>query len=143
MFLSVDGTLVVQLINFAIFFGILNLIFLRPVGRAIRERREYINSLTNDYDRYQAEAASLRAQAESVRGAARREAEALLSKRRAETSNETAEISGTYAQQATQTVEAAHETVTGELQAARANEAATVRDLAHLMVERTMTGAAQ
>ncbi|MGC1380730.1 MAG: ATP synthase F0 subunit B, partial [Candidatus Baltobacteraceae bacterium] len=64
-FLSIDGTLVVQLVNFAIFFAILNVVFLRPVAAAIRKRREYINSLVTDYDRYQAEARSLREQAEA------------------------------------------------------------------------------
>ena len=73
MFLSIDGTFIVQLINFAIFFAILNVVFMRPVSRAIVARREYINSVTNDYDRYQAETKALRTQAESIRAAARRE----------------------------------------------------------------------
>ena len=63
MFLSLDGTLIVQLVNFAIFFALLNLVFLRPVGRAIAKRRAYINSLASDYERYQEEARSLRAEA--------------------------------------------------------------------------------
>ena len=54
-FFSIDGrTLVVQLVNFAIFFVVLNFVFLRPVSAAIRKRREYINSLVTDYDQYQA-----------------------------------------------------------------------------------------
>lgn len=65
-FLSVNGTLVVQLFNFAIFFAVLYVVFLRPVAAAIGRRRQYINSLVSDYDRYQAEAASLRAQAEEI-----------------------------------------------------------------------------
>ena len=65
MFLSLDGTLFVQLINFAIFFALLNVVFLRPVGRAIAKRRDYINGLVSDYDRYQDEAQNLREEAES------------------------------------------------------------------------------
>ena len=38
MLLSLDGTLVVQLVNFVIFLVILNAIFLRPVGCGDRER---------------------------------------------------------------------------------------------------------
>lgn len=140
MFLQLDGTFIVQLINFAIFFAILNFVFIRPVSRAIVARREYINSVTNDYDRYQAEAKALRAQAESIRAAARREAEGALSKTRAEASNEAADISAEFAQQATQTVEDAHRTVEAELQAARANEAERARELADLMVARTLAG---
>jgi F0F1-type ATP synthase membrane subunit b/b' len=140
MFLKLDGTFIVQLINFAIFFAILNFVFIRPVSRAIVARREYINSVTNDYDRYQAEAKALRAQAESIRAAARREAEAALSKSRAEASNEAAAISVEYGQQATQTVEEAHRAVEAELQAARADEVQRARELADLMVERTLAG---
>ena len=140
MFLQLDGTFIVQLINFAIFFAILNFVFIRPVSRAIVARREYINSVTNDYDRYQAEAKSVRAQAESIRAAARREAEATLTKARADASNEAAALSTQYGQQATQTIEAAHRTVESELQAARANEAQRARELADLMLERTLSG---
>jgi F-type H+-transporting ATPase subunit b len=138
MFLQLDGTFIVQLINFAIFFAILNVVFIRPVSRALIQRREYINSVTNDYDRYQAEAKALRAQAESVRAGARREAEAALSRARAEASNEAAALAAQYNRQATQIVEEAQRTVAGELQAARASQPQVVRDLADLMVERTV-----
>jgi F-type H+-transporting ATPase subunit b len=143
MFLSIDGTFIVQLINFAIFFAILNVVFMRPVSRAIVARREYINSVTNDYDRYQAEAKALRTQAESIRAAARREAEAALSKTRAEASNEAAAIAAQSAQQVTQTVEEAHRTVEIELTEARAGEDEKVRELADLMVQRTLVGTSQ
>ena len=45
MFLSLDGTFWIQLINFAIFFAILNVVFMRPVGEAIKKRRAYIDSV--------------------------------------------------------------------------------------------------
>ena len=45
MFLRIDGTFFVQLVNFAIFFAVLNVVFLKPVGAAIRKRREYIESV--------------------------------------------------------------------------------------------------
>lgn len=141
MFLSLDGTFIVQLINFAIFFAILNVVFIRPVSRALVQRREYINSVINDYDRYQAEAASLRTQAESIRAAARREAEAALSKARAEASNEASSLSVEYNERAMQIVEAADRAVAGELQAARACEGQLAGDLANLMVERTVGAA--
>jgi F0F1-type ATP synthase membrane subunit b/b' len=139
MFLKLDGTFIVQLINFAVFFAILNVVFVHPVSRAIVKRREYINSVTNDYDRYQAEATSQRTEAEAIRAAARRDAEATLAKARAEGSNESAAITAQYGQQATQTIEEAHRTVEGELEGARAKEAQMVGELASLMVERTVT----
>ena len=141
-FLSLDGTAIVQLVNFAIFFAVLNVVFLRPVGRAIRRRREYINSVTSDYDRYQAEAAALRTQAEGLRAAARREGEEMLARARADVSDESSKIAAQYAKRALQTIEEAHGAVQGEVDAARANEEQTVRELADLMVRRTLPEAA-
>jgi F-type H+-transporting ATPase subunit b len=139
-FLSLDwhGTALVQLLNFVIFFAILNVVFTRPVGRAIAKRREYINSVTGDYDRYQAEGNALRTQAEAIRAAARREAEQLAAQTRAETSNESARLSTEFAQQASEKVRAAHETVDSEVQAARSNEQRTVRELANEMFARAV-----
>jgi F-type H+-transporting ATPase subunit b len=142
-FLSVDGTLVVQLVNFAIFFAVLNVVFLRPVAAAIAKRREYINSLVSDYDRYQDEARSLRAEAESIRVAARREAEHRVAAARARASNEAAQMSSRYALQARSIVEEAQRTAQSELDAARAGEEQAVRGLARLMLDRVMPEAAQ
>lgn len=138
MFLYPDGTFFIQLINFVIFFAILNVVFLRPVAAAIRRRREYITSLVTDYDRYQAEAKTLREQATSIRAAARREAEHLVSGERARASNEAAEIAGQYTAQARQIVEGATATAAGELVAARRGLAAIVRQLSDFMVERVL-----
>jgi len=140
-FLAPDGTLVIQLINFAIFFAVLNVVFLRPVAAAIRRRREYINGLASDYERYQAEASQLREEAEDVRAAARRSAEHQLAAARAQASNEAAEIASRFAQQAQSTVEEAHRTVHAELESARADESQIVRQIADLMLERTVSEA--
>lgn len=142
-FLAINGTLVVQLVNFAIFFAILNFVFLRPVGRAIAKRREYINSLVSDYDRYQEEARTLRAEAENVRVAARRDAEHRVAAARAAGSNEAAEVTSKYAQRAQTIVEEARRTAESELEAARVGEDTAVRELAALMVERVIPEAAR
>jgi F-type H+-transporting ATPase subunit b len=143
MFLSLDGTLFVQLINFAIFFALLNLVFLRPVGRAIAKRRAYIDSLVSDYDHYQEEARSLREEASAIRAGARREAEHRISTARAVASNEAAEISGRYAQQARSTIEDAQKTAQAELETAYAGEGEAVRGLANAMLERVIPEAAR
>ena len=140
MFLKLDGTAVVQLINFAIFFAVLSVVFLRPVSKAIRERREYLNSVSSDYDRYQAEAGALRAQAEGERAAARRDAEAAIAKARAQASNESADLAAQYASKVQATVDAAHQTVASELESARKNEGAIVCQLADMMLDRTISG---
>jgi F0F1-type ATP synthase membrane subunit b/b' len=143
MFLQPDGTLIVQLVNFAIFFALLSVLFLRPVSQAIRKRREYINGVSADYDTYQAEAKRLRAQAEEIRAHARRDAAAHIAKDRAEASNASAELAVQYAAQVQATVESAHRTVAGELAAAREQEAQIVAQLSDLMVERTVVEAAK
>jgi F-type H+-transporting ATPase subunit b len=143
MFLQPDGTFWVQLINFAIFFVLLNVLFFQPVSRAIMKRREYINSVTADYDTYQAEANALRAQAEDVRAGARRDAEAIVAKARADASNQSADLALQYGQKAQAIVEDARRTVGAELTAARANQDQTVRELASLMVDRTVVEAAK
>ncbi len=143
MFLLPDGTFWIQLINFAIFFALLNVVFLRPVSAAIKKRRDYINSLTRDYDDYRSQAKKLHAQEDAIRAAARREAELTLSKARAEISNETAQLSAQYGAQAGQKIEQAHVTVAAELESARGGEEKTVREHADLMLERTVSEAAR
>jgi F-type H+-transporting ATPase subunit b len=141
MFLKLDGTFFVQLINFAIFFALLNVVFLKPVGNAIRKRREYINSLVAHYDLYREQAADLEAQAEATRATARRDAEGVLSKTRAEASNESAAIAEDYSRRAIEIIEGAHREVASELVAARERSRSTVRELADMMVERTLNEA--
>ena len=137
-FLSVDGTVFVQLLNFVIFFAILNVVFMRPVARAIAKRREYINSVTADYDRYQSEGKALRTQAEAIRAAARREAEQLASQARAEASNETARVSADYHARAAEEIQAAQRTVDSEVESARATESRTVSELADEIFSRAV-----
>ena len=137
-FLSVDGTFFVQLLNFVIFFAILNVVFMRPVARAIAKRREYINSVTADYDRYQAEGNALRTQADSIRAAARREAEQLAAQARAEASNESARLASDYSERAAAEIRQAHETVESELNVARADQPRTVRELAEEIFSRAV-----
>jgi F0F1-type ATP synthase membrane subunit b/b' len=138
-FLSIDWQdVLVQLINFAIFFAILNVIFLRPVSAAIRRRREYINSLVSDYDEYQAQAKSLREQAEGVRASARLDAEQRVAAARAAGSNEAAELATRYSQRVASIVGEAQETARRELDEARAGESAAARSVANFMLDRVI-----
>ncbi|MBV9332983.1 MAG: hypothetical protein JO146_03170 [Candidatus Eremiobacteraeota bacterium] len=138
MFLSLDGTAIVQLINFAIFFALLNVVFLRPVGRAIAKRRAYIDALASDYERYQGQARELREEAAAIRADARRKAEHHVAAARATASNEAAETSSRYARQAQEIIEEAQRNAAAQLGAARAGEGAAVRKLADLMLERVI-----
>lgn len=141
MFLAVDGTFWIQLVSFVVFYALLNVVFLRPVSAAIRKRREYINSVTRDYDTYQAEANVLRQHAEGLRAQARRAAEATIAQARAETSNSEAELATQSAQRVAETIAEATRTVQAESLAARVNEEQIVQQLANAMLERTLAEA--
>jgi F-type H+-transporting ATPase subunit b len=138
MFLSVDGTLLVQLVNFAIFFAILNVVFLRPLGNAIAKRRAYIDSLTKDYDTAQKAATDLRHQAEGIRADARRSAEQTLSRKRAEASDEAAAIAAEYHKRSQTIVDQAQARAASELEVARKNESALAAQLAGVLLSKAL-----
>jgi F0F1-type ATP synthase membrane subunit b/b' len=138
MFLSVDGTAIVQLINFAIFFAILNVVFLRPVGAAIRKRRAYIDSVQSDYDAYSRQVRELRTEAEAKRAAARREADETLVKVRTQSDNEAAAQVAEVTERASAIAEEARKAVDAELAGARAKEDDLSKALAATLVERAI-----
>ncbi len=136
--LTVDGTALVQLVNFAIFFAILNVVFLRPVGRAIRKRREYIDGVHGDYERYQRDARTLRAEADAKRVAARNEAQGSVATARTKAEAEAAAIAAGFAGKAEAIADEARATVEGELTKARARENELAGALAATLVERAV-----
>ncbi len=138
MFLSIDGTLLVQVVNFVLFIVLLNVAFLRPVGRAIAQRRAYIDGLARDIESGEAEVRSARGTAEEHRAAARREADAAIAKARVTAQNEAGQVTGDYQSRAIAIVEDAHRQVGGEIEAARTNEAQIVDGLAQTMLERAI-----
>lgn len=142
MFLSIDGTFVLQLINFAVFYFVLRAIFLKPVGEAIAKRRAYINGVLRDYEEAVAETRRLRAQGDVRRAAARRDADETVARVRAQASNEAAELAGRYNAQAAERIAQAQATVAAEMVEARQREDALVRDLADTMMQRAIGGAA-
>ncbi len=140
-FLSLDGTFWVQLLNFAIFFALLNALFLRPVGAAIKKRRAHIDGVQADYERYVHQATTLRSDADGRRSAARRAAEETVAKARAAAETEAqAEIAGrTVESQAI--IEQARATVALEVSAAKARESELSQNLAKTLLERAIGGA--
>ncbi len=138
MLLSLDGTLVVQLVNFVIFLVILNAIFLRPVGAAIAKRRAYIDGVATDIEKYEAERRSLASAADEARAAARRAADATIAQARARAQGEAAVIVADHQAQATAIVAEAQATVALELAQARSTEHEVVESLARTMLERAV-----
>lgn len=138
MFLSIDATLIVQVVNFVLFIVFLNVVFLKPVGAAIAKRRAYIDGLASDIEAAEAEVRAARGAAEERRAAARREAEAAIAKARVAAQNEAAEVVASHQQRATQIIEEAQRAVDVELAAARANEEHVVDALAQSLLERAI-----
>ncbi len=138
--LTINGTLVVQLVNFIVFLAILNVIFFKPVGAAIARRRAYIDGLKNDIEALQTDVKSLRGQAEQRRIAARRDADEAIARARAETAKETDAIAVAAQARATEITHEAHAAVGKEVAAARADEPRIVAGLAGEMLERALGG---
>ncbi len=138
MFLLPDGTFWVQLMNFAIFFAILNVVFLRPVGDAIKKRREHIDGVQNDYERYAAQVASARSEADAKRAVARRDAEDVVAKAKAAAETEGAAHTAVAAEKAQVVVDVARSTVATEMTAARGREGELSQALARTLLERAI-----
>ena len=118
MFLQLDGTFWIQLINFAIFYAIARVIFLNPVAEAIRKRRAYIDSVQADYTSFTTQARALRAEAEARRAAARREAEELVMRARSDADQEAGKIAADYGGKAAAIADDARSAVEAELSSA-------------------------
>jgi len=138
MFLSLDGTAFIQLINFAIFFAILNVVFLRPVGAALKRRREYIDSVQGDLDRYQHQVELLRAQAEAERVAARREAEEKVVRARSQAEDEAGRLLADFEKAAGDISQRAQDTIEAELSEARSREDELAGVLAQSLLDRAI-----
>ncbi len=138
MFLSLDGTFWVQLVNFAIFFAILNVVFLRPVGDAIKKRRAHIEGVKSDYERYARQVSGSRAEADAKRAAARREAEEIVARAKAAAETQGAAVTAEQAARAQVVVDAARATVATELGAAKGREAELSQALARTLLERAI-----
>jgi F-type H+-transporting ATPase subunit b len=138
--LTINGTLLVQLVNFIVFLAILNVVFFKPVGAAIARRRAYIDGLKHDIEQLQADVKSLRGQAEQRRIAARREADEAIARARAETAKQTDAIVAEAQGRATEITHEAHAEVGREIAAARRDEPRIVESLANEMLGRALGG---
>jgi F-type H+-transporting ATPase subunit b len=136
--LSLDGTLIVQLVNFIVFLVILNEIFMKPVGAAIARRRAYIDGLTHDMEQLQRDAKELRGQAEARRLAARREAEEAIARARVAAAQEADALVVAAQTRAGEVTKQAHAEVAKEIAAARSQEGRVVGVLANEMLNRAL-----
>jgi F-type H+-transporting ATPase subunit b len=138
VFLQIDGTLIVQVVNFVLFIVLLDIVFLKPVGAAIAKRRAYIDGLKRDVEAAETEIKTAHGTAEGLRAAARREAEAEIAKARAAAQTEALDLLAGYQSRATEIVAKAHEDVGREIATVRASEAQVVESIAQSMLDRAI-----
>jgi F-type H+-transporting ATPase subunit b len=134
MLLSLDGTLVVQLVNFVVFLLVLNAVFIKPVSAAIASRRAHITGVGRDIEQFEADVKALHAQAAEKLAEARRAAEARIAVARAAAQSDAAGILVQHQSEAALITEQAHALVAQEIAAARVNQAALVESLARDML---------
>ena len=140
--LQIDGTLVVQLVNFIVFLAVLNVIFFKPVGAAIAKRRAYIDGLKHDIEQLQSDAKTLRGQAEERRTAARRAADEAMARARVEAGAQADAAISVAQTRAAELVAEAQAEVVREIEAARREEPRIVNALADELLGRALGGLA-
>ncbi len=138
MFFKLDGTVIIQLINFVIFFALLNVVFLRPVGAAIKRRRDYIDGVQRDYEGYAKEAETLRADASARRAAARRAAEEAVTAARARAEAEAQQVAAAEGARAQAIIDEARLVVETEVTAAKGRETELSQQLATALLTRAL-----
>ena len=140
MFLSLDGTFWIQILNFFIFFAILNVVYIKPASEALRKRRAYIDGVHAEYEEARRTVRDLRTQGESKRAEARREAAQRAVAVRSEAQRKADEILSAGQAKGAEIVGQAQRAVEDELRSARSKEEALVSELAETMLARAMGG---
>jgi F-type H+-transporting ATPase subunit b len=137
-FLSLDGTFWIQIINFFIFYWIMNVVYIKPASKALRERRKYIDSVMNEYDAACRTVVELRGQADEKLAEGRREGDHIAATIRAEAMKRAEDIMTKAQAEFTQIVEEAQATAERETAAARAQADKLAAELATDMLRRTV-----
>lgn len=139
MLLSLDGTFLIQILNFIVFWALLNQFFIAPTRRAIEERQRAIATQYAEGDAFAAQARQLRAQADEILSEARRKTEEAMRAAASRASDETWAIENKALEESNAIVQLAHATVASERAQAVAAQRPFVEELARSMVGKAMT----
>ncbi|MBV8171574.1 MAG: ATP synthase F0 subunit B [Candidatus Eremiobacteraeota bacterium] len=142
MLLSFDGTLLAQILNFVLFWILLDYVFIGPTRRAIEARQRYIATQQREADELAAQAKGLRVQADDILDEARRTTDEALRAASAQASDQARVIERKAAEEAGAIVALADATVAGERSQAVAKQAPFVEELARTMATRALDGEA-
>jgi F-type H+-transporting ATPase subunit b len=140
MLLSIDGTFLVQILNFIVFWALLNFLFIAPTRRAIEKRQQFVTGLYHEGDQLAAQATKLNAQADEILSEARRRTEEAMRVAAGQASDEAHLIERKAAEEAAAVVQLAHATVASERAQATAKQQSFISELAQSMVDRALNG---
>lgn len=138
MFLKLDGTFWIQIINFFIFYAILNAVYIKPASAALRKRRAYIDSVHNEYEAALREVEELKNEGDNKRAEGRREGDHVAATIRNEAMKQAEEIVAKAQAEFTRIAEESETKVHREMNVARAEEHRLVQELADEMVQRAV-----
>src|ERR1700730_71601 len=138
MLLSIDGTLLVQILNFVVFWVLLNFLFIAPTRRVIEERQRVIATQHREAEDLRKQAAALQKQADAIIDDARRRTAETMREAAVRASGEVADIERRAYEEAAATIARAQATVASELEQATAKQTPFVTELANAMVKRTL-----
>jgi len=138
MLLTIDGTFIAQILNFVVFWMLLNWLFIAPTRRAIEARQRAIAKLHADADAARAQARSLEAEAAGLLDAARRRTDEIMREGAAKAAASTKEIERLAAEEAAATVALAQAKVATERADAAAKQGVFVDELARSMAHRAL-----
>ncbi len=138
MFLKLDGTFWIQIINFFIFYAILNVVYIKPASAALRKRRAYIDSVHNEYEAALREVEELKNESDNKRAEGRREGDHVAATIRGEAMKQAEEIVTKAQTEFARIVEESETKIDREMSVARAEEHRLVQELAEEMVQRAV-----
>jgi F-type H+-transporting ATPase subunit b len=138
MLLSIDGTFLVQMLNFVVFWLLLNFVFIAPTRRAIEKRMGLIAAQQREAQALRARAAALNAEADSMIDASRRSTEEIMREAAMRAAVEARNIERKAGEDAAASVALAHASVASERAQAVEKQGALVEELARAMVKRAV-----
>ncbi|HXM17186.1 MAG TPA: ATP synthase F0 subunit B [Candidatus Tumulicola sp.] len=140
MLLSLDGTFLLQILNFLVFWTLLNFLFIGPTQRAIAGRQRHIAELYAKGDEYLAQAGALQAEAEAIYAEGRRATDEIMRGASSQASTEVRAIENKAVEEGSAIVQLAHATVASERATAVAAQGPFVQELARSMVAKAVNG---
>ena|ERR1700688_4683112 len=138
MLLTIDGTFLVQMLNFIVFGVLLNIVFIAPTRRAIEARMRVIAEQQREARAFRDQADALKAEADAVIDAARRRTDEVMREAATRAAAEVHEIERKASEEAAAHVALAHASVASERARATEKQGPLVEDLARAMVTRAV-----